>query len=340
MTTPSREYSIRRGEPKSDRETVLSIWRGQLGYESRLEAKYDWFYLGCPWGVPLVQLLRHEPSSSWVGVAAVGARRMVQRGRSFRAGVIADFAVAKEHRSLGPAISLQKALLAGAAECFELLYGFPNAKAGPVMKRVGYRKIGEMVRYARVLRHARYLRRRLPPVLADVAGAIVDFVPRLTRVRARRLRAAFRAAADPRMDDLWARSDQGAGPIMVRDAASVRWRFDGAVGPPTRHLLVSDADDRLHAWFACQADDQGTLHVRDFWSAEAVRAIDRSFVEALLDAAYRTGHVSVSVELGGAASKMAGFLEAGFVERGRRPVYARWSEGSADLHLTAADEDE
>ena len=86
-------YVVRAGSAQRDRDAVIAVWRGNLGREDRLAAKYDWFYLGCPFGYPLLQVMRHEPTAATVGVAAAGPRRMVAAGVELGAGVLVDMAV-------------------------------------------------------------------------------------------------------------------------------------------------------------------------------------------------------------------------------------------------------
>jgi hypothetical protein len=346
---PAPTYAVETGEAARDRTAVLAIWRGNLGQDARMQAKFDWFYARCPFGAPTLRLLRHLPDDRLVGVAAAGPRRMLWRGEEISAGVLVDLAVAAEHRSLGPALMLQNALADAGCRRFGLLYGFPNPKAAAVFKRVGYARLGEIVRHARVLRHARYVARRLPRPLALLAGAVLDLRARVRdawRARAdRRVESAWSERADPRFDALWSRGSAASeGLVAVRDTAFARWRFDDSPLAATRYLLVSDpADHSLRAWFACQVEDD-VLHVRDFWSDDAASGIARAHVDALVRAARAAGHAAVSVEYAGAETKRAGWCDAGFIERSRRPVFGRWADGGAtggiDLHLTSADEDE
>jgi GNAT superfamily N-acetyltransferase len=347
------------GDAVRDRDVVIDLWRGNLGQEERLAPKFDWFYLGCPWGEPLLQLLRHEPSAAWVGVAGAGPRRMLLRGRDVSAGVLVDLAVSAEHRSLGPALMLQKAMMLAGGKRFDLLYGFPNPKAAAVFARVGYAALGEMVRYACVLRHRVHLERRMPRVLARPLGWVLEVASHWRAAPGRRRlpelhvewRDAMEAtdgveAIEPRIDELWARSDHGEALIAPRDSAMLRWRFDGAPSPKTRklrYLLLSEpSGGRLSAWFACH-DDGRTLHVRDFWSVDAAQGIGRPFIEAMLREARREGYATVSVEYAGPAQRRDAWTNAGFVARMRRPIVGKWTNpetGGGDVHLTSADEDE
>lgn len=341
------EYVAVAGDARRDRDAVIAVWRGNLGREARLEAKYDWFYLACPWGPPALRLLRHQPSGAVVGAAAAGARRMIRGGRELRAGVLVDMAVATEHRSLGPAITLQKAMIAASEERFDLLYGFPNPKAAAVFKRVGYERLGELVRYARVLRYRHHLHRMMPRAAALPLGVLLDGASRARQAiaarRSRDLRAEWADAATAEMDELWSRSDHGEETIAVRDATMLRWRFDAAPLPKTRYLLVRDASSgRLEAWFACQAEES-VLHVRDYWSVDAAEGVGERFLEVLVRAARRAGHAAVSIEYAGPARRIGPWLDAGFVARSRRPIFGKWtasSGGGGQVHLTAADEDE
>ena len=149
---PAPVYAARTVQPAAARDAVLAVWRGNLGDAARMAAKFDWFYGGCPWGAPLLQMLAHGPSGADIGVAAAGPRRMLREGAAIEAGVLVDLAVLPEHRSLGPALLLQQALIEAADSRFELLYGFPNPKAVPVFKRVGYVHLADYHSYVEAQR--------------------------------------------------------------------------------------------------------------------------------------------------------------------------------------------
>ena len=339
-------YSVHVGDAVRDREQVLAIWRGNLGHAERLEAKYDWYYLDCPYGKPLLVLLRHEASQAWVGIAAAGPRRMRWQGREIRAGVLVDLAVGAEHRTLGPALMLQRALLTMAEEHFELVYGMPNPKALPVFSRLGCRRAGDLVRYVRVVRSAPYLARTLPKPLAHALGTLADGCTRLRERllggRRQRLLASWHDRVDPRMEAL----RQAVPPVHalhgIHDTELLEWRLDRLPGRNIRHLLLCAADDgRPLAWFACEAE-QGLLHVRDFCSAPATL---RDGLAGLAHAARMAGHAAVSIEHAGSFASPDDWHAAGFVERGRRPVIARGvamdaTETKLLGHFTGADEDE
>ncbi|WP_017462356.1 GNAT family N-acetyltransferase [Dyella ginsengisoli] len=345
----SPAYTIEPARLPGDAADIVRIWGvSRLGRPEAHRPKIDWFYQQCPFGEPTVCLLRDQASGERVGVSSAGPRRMVAGGRVLEAGVLVDFAVHPKHRSLGPAMILQAALMEASAGRFDLLYGVPNPKSLAVVKRLGYAVLGEMRRHARVLRSRRYLARRMPGWLAALAALPVDAAVALTLFArsawTRSLTAGWSDRVDPRMDVLWQASRLGDTALAARDCVFLRWRFDAWPMVATRYLLVSARDGTLHAWFACQVEG-GVLHVRDFWSAGAIDGVPRACLDLLLHAAWREGLAAVSMECMATAACHAAWQQAGFRERGRRPVIGRWQRGFAAgtppaLHLTAADEDQ
>lgn len=345
----SDAYLPEPGDPSRDREAVLALWHGNLGDPARHAGKFDWFYLRNPDGEALLQLLRH--GGDVVGCCGAAPRRMLWQGRAIRVGLLADMAVAARHRTLGPALLLQEALVATAASRFDLLYGFPNRKSLPVVKRLGYAVLGERRRYSRVLRSAGYLQRHLPAWLAAPVGVLLDAamaVRDALRARGGRPpRACWVERADPRMQALWQAHRPARGLVGVRDEAALRWRFDDSPLAGIRYLLLGErADGPPRAWFACQVAG-GVLRVCDYWS-ERGGDLDHRLALALVRAARRGGYTSISLELAAPAARVAGWLRAGFVPREGQPVVGKWlgaagptpAELAQDWFLTVGDEDE
>lgn len=344
------EYSTRDGDAAADREAVLAVWRGNLGQDARMAIKYDWFYGRAPTGAPLLQLLMHAGTEAPVGVCAAGRRRMLHNGREARAGVVVDLAVITAHRTLGPALILQQGLFAAGRRELDLLYGFPNPKAVPVFKRIGYRHLADMTRYARVVRHAQYLRRRLPQLAAPLAaplGALIDLGHRLRDAwrwpAARRLRAQWSDRV-PDIAPLWDASPKPPALTALRDAAYLRWRFDDAPAAdlqPFRHLQLFDGDNPA-AWFATRVDGH-ILHIHDFWCRDGAQPAP-AIIAAMLHAARRQGRTAVSIELATSDARLQAWRQLGFEARSQRPVFGviagSIGEDAVALHLTSADEDE
>ena len=344
----SPRYRCEPADLLRDREEILSIWRGALGNVANQPAKYDWFYMGNEAGSPVVSLLRHGDTGRCIGVAAAGPRRASWDGRDVHVGVLLDLAVVPEHRSLFPALLLQRSLQQAVPGRLAALYGFPNPRAVPVFARVGYAKTLDVRRFVRVLRSGGYLQRRLPAWAAALVSRPLDLaMSAWTGVRSPgpgSFRAAWSTEVEARVDGLWETAAHGNGPILVRDSNFLRWRFDRMPGKAFRHLNVDAGDGRMAAWFACE-EDGGTLVVRDFWTSGGYDAIDPSIVLLLLREARKSGCSAVSLEFGGSEKIIRVLEAAGFSERSRRPFFSYFSPGStlagdADWYVTSADEDE
>lgn len=349
-TTAPSLYTVHEADPTLVREAVLSIWQGSLKHErGGHEAKYAWFYLAGDGGPPLLELLRHEPTGDWVGTCAAGRRRMVAAGQEIRGGVIVDFAVRAEHRSLGPALTLQQGLIDAGTRELDLLYGFPNPKAVAAIKRAGFSQVAELISFARVVRYGPVLARYMPRPLAAIAGGILWVagapVRLLRRLLAPRTHVEWSDTADDRMDTLWRDSVHDQVAMMVRDAAYARWRFDKAPTGATRYLFVSDtASGPMRAWFATRSE-AGVLRVLDFWSDDATGGMKWHRIDALLRAAATSGHVAVTLDLAGPEACLDSWRSQGFIERRRGQVFGRWSPGASEapgaapFFLTTSDKD-
>jgi hypothetical protein len=206
----------------------------------------------------------------------------------------------------------------------------------------------EVRRLVRVLRSRGYLQRHVPGWAAALVARPLDLA---MSVRAGKrtwgpefFKASWSSEVEARVDGLWDDAAHGNGPILVRDARFLRWRFDQMPGKAFRYINVEDGDGQLAAWFACE-DDNGTLAVRDFWTIGGYDSIDPSIVRLLLREATKTGCSAVSLEFGGASNIIRILEAAGFSERSRRPFFSYFGPGSAlssdtGWYVTSADEDE
>jgi len=348
-TAPAANYVAVPGDVEALRATVLALWQGNLGRQERLPAKYDWFYLHAPQGAPLLIALTHRATGQVIGVAAAGRRRMLYQGAPRVGGVLVDLAVQSAHRSLFPAVQLQRALMAHAAASFNVLYGFPNHKAAPVFARVGYRRLGELTRHAAVIRSAHYLGRRLPQRLARLAGACIDRSIAAALLLRAPLLVRCDWSSDPwdDIDAIWKNMRVPQAMVAVRDAEFVRWRCaSGPDGPMRFYIARHRLTGRSLAWLACEQQDN-SLHVRDWWTVDGgAGPVLTGLLRQLRRAARRLDCRSLSLEFAGAAGTVRALRAAGLRPRDSRPIYGTGfgaladKAGSIEWHLTSADEDE
>lgn len=346
-----QDYVIVSASIADDSASILALWQEGLSQNGMPEAKLDWFYRHSPEAMPDVYFLLHGNRREPVGVAAVGRRRMRFGTETLLARETVDFVVLPRHRTLFPAMLLQKAVLRHALEqgTHTILYGLPNPKSAAVFSRVGYRCVGQMVRRVRVLRLAGYLSRYLPAWVSSVVGAIIDRV-RLGAIALRRSASSgfssrWLERPDARFDDLWQRAAAPDVLMGVRDMAFLKWRFvDCPLYSYRFFTLVSTDDQLLLAYAVCEEREQ-SLHVRDFLvDPNAPGAWARLWLDLSLEA-FRLGYTSLSLEFLGGEQIQRELDAAGMAVREKRPLYvsaaAPWEGLMQERHwyLTRADED-
>lgn len=350
MTAAASSYAALPADLRADRSVIVSLWASNLGHAERRQDKFDWFYLRNPAGLPHV-LLAHSPAPDGpaVGVIGLAGREMQFDGQALRAGLLADFGVLAEHRTLYPALLLQTALRDRFLPQFGLIYGFPNAKSEPVVRRLGYTPAGAMVRYVRVLRSASYLPARLPHALRLALGQTADWWRHAWRRRryAHDFSGVFAQwldQPDARFDALWAAQRERDGLIGVRDQRYLAWRFEHKPWKTFRFLALSRRTGGLLAYAVTEIAG-GVLHVRDLlWHPQAPEAIDLLF-DTLFRDARSDGRSSVSFEFLGCPPLQHAVHRLGMVARGQRPVMYLPGDGqppgirTAAWYLTNADED-
>lgn len=243
--------------------------------------------------------------------------------------------------SLGLTQSLERA----ACGHLQLLYAFPRMMEVPLFKRVGFRPIGDVVRYVRVLQHAPFLGKRIPWILARLSGPALDAWARtrdaLCNAGTRRLLGTWTDRVDPRMQRLWETSTKPDGIVGTRDAAYLSSRFDASTDDGFRFLLVTDpTTNDLLAWFAVRPMGR-TLHVLDYWSSHGP-AIGTRVLYMLLHCSSKTGYVAVSLDQSSLSPYLSPWRATGFVECSRRPVMGYWhthalGQHLGEVHLTAGD---
>jgi len=346
-------YETVEGHLERDRDTVIGLWRGQIGWRDQLDRMYDVFYLGCPFGQPRLQLLRHRASGEIVGTVGVGPRPMLWQGRERLAGVASHFVVLPTHRSLKPATLLARAMAATCLEHFAFGYAMTNARGGAVCKRAGFAVPAQLSRHVRVLRYREYMTRVLPGPLGRAGGALLDAALAVSRhlplPRSRAaLHVAWMDAVDPRMQALWEQSEHGEGLCTVRSTQILEWRFLGLPAVRRRFLLVAPASGApLLAWFACETNVRapGLMTVTDAWFAGGVRTADRRAIRELCRMGYAAGYDAIELRLTAARPVLDAWHAEGFVTRGRQPFFVHGMDARRDgdvgigLHITDIEQD-
>ena len=264
-------YRVHATDPERAREPLFRLWANNLPVSGDLDAKLRWFYHQGPHGCGEAFVLRaHEEP---VGCAGLGVRRFAAGDQQFRVALFADFAIERRHRSGLPAIKLVETLKQRAARDFDLGYGFPNAKAVKVYERCGFRLLGHMPRYVRVLRSEPYLRPHVPGWIAPRAGALLDrglagiaglqawlVDGELELCQPRELGAEF--------DELWREASRHRHFACARTAELLRWRFLRKPDEVYRVVAMHERHTaRLRGYAVLREGTDGLIEIADLFAA-------------------------------------------------------------------------
>lgn len=144
---------IHQADLDSDQGVIVDMLRRYLSSAAD-DRHYKWLYKENPHGTARAWIARDTANQAVVGVAAAFPRCVFLKGESRLVWVFGDFCVSERYRSLGPAMQIQRALLAAAAAMPDLAgwYDFPSHNMAAVYKRLGLTEQGALIRMARLLR--------------------------------------------------------------------------------------------------------------------------------------------------------------------------------------------
>ncbi|MCX7425347.1 MAG: GNAT family N-acetyltransferase [Planctomycetia bacterium] len=313
---------------KADRECILALWRRNL--PEAAATRFDWLY---ETGRAASWIVRDEKGEA-MGSIGLMARAMKVFDQSQPAGQPIDLNVDRRHRLGGIAVRLQRTVTAEVEQGrLGLIYGFPNAQSEPVLRRVGYRSLAQVGRWAKPLTTdevlEKWLRRRSARKVAATAldAALRLVSPETFYRRPKNLRVEVTDRFDERFDRLWEVGRERFGIVGQRTADYLRWRFAECPGARYRTFCLSDADDRLLGYLVYSRRD-GVAYLADFFFAEPAHfdVLLSEFIRVM-----RQDHAKAIVTIYTGAASVAGRL----VHFGFRRRASSWT---AMVHAPAADE--
>jgi len=140
--------------------------------------RFEWLYLNNPHGYAKAWIVYDENTQEPVAFTSVLPRLVKVDDYEISCWNCCDFSVDQKYRTLGVAVKLRRK----AKECVDngdisSLYAHPNDRMKVIHERVGHTPIGEMNRYARVLRSDHHVHQRVKNrVIANIVSASVNFI--------------------------------------------------------------------------------------------------------------------------------------------------------------------
>jgi GNAT superfamily N-acetyltransferase len=312
------------------------------GWGSEAAGKFRWLYLTNPFGRARAWALE-SGSDRFVGVSAAFPRRLRAGSRPLEAWVLGDFCVDQKHRSLGPALQLQRAVSAAVDRGeVDAWYDFPSRTMQAVYGRMGLSAAGEIVRLVYPLRVDGAVERRLDnPVLAKglsaVGNAVLGTRDALRRrdatVDVRPFDDAFESSLEPGhgvQDGVW----------LERTPAYLLWRYRRDPRGPSS-ILSAWRGGACGGFAVFRAHPEHHAIVDAFGIRE--EAFLRELVLEVVDRARKASASSVTASVSSRHPWIGTFESLGFHRREGAPYFFYAKPGAvpegAPWFLTSGDRD-
>jgi len=233
------------------RDEVIRFWGEHVApaaASDSVAARYCWTHTLNPAGPPATVLALAQEGAEVVGCGSAYPRTVHVAGEDLRAGMLADLAVARAHRTAGAALGIQRALVTDRESAYAFLFGFPNKSALPILKRVGCRPLAALHDWIKPLT-ALYKTRAIVGVewAARATAAPVDWYLRAGDAWRRSDKSEIHSEiidrADDRFDQLWRRARSRFVVAGERTAKYLNWRYTRAGG--YQFFCLSRASDLI-----------------------------------------------------------------------------------------------
>lgn len=213
------------------RAEVMAVLDATRSFEVDVQ-RFQWMYQQNPDGEAVIWMARCSDSEQVAGFAAVLPRRMLVNGDEKLCWNCADLSVLPAFRRQGLAALMRSAARDGVDQgIVDFLYAHPNPRAAGAHRKVGHSPVGQMIRYAKLLRAAPYLKRKVhSDALATVGGAFIDPFLRIADAAQRhQAKCDISVLESPHFethfDRLFERKAPQSGIIGIRDSRYLKWRY-------------------------------------------------------------------------------------------------------------------
>lgn len=251
------------------RDAVLALWTEVLTNAS-WPGRFEWLYDDNPAGRTTTWLAVSPKSGEVAGGNSLYARRLYVNGTPVLMGIAADFAIHAPHRVFGPALQMQREIVAQSAGCgYALNFAYPNASGDAVFIRAGYRVLGSSIRYLKLLNIRHKVAGSSPlKSIARAAAMLCDVF--LNACDAARLAAAGRkyqtevaTSADGRFDALWESVRNSYVIIGEKSSSYLNWRYTACNGQKCAYYCLVDKNTKVLKGYIVYSRMNGIAYVQE-----------------------------------------------------------------------------
>ncbi len=251
------------------RQAVIDIWANNFSNCNASPERYQWLYGGNPYGAAKTWMLV-TGTDEIVGVSSLFPRKLWIQNKSVLTWSAVDLAVNREHRFLGPALSLQRAVVSTHLSAqTEFIFGHPNKAACGMIKRAKYKAIGTETCWSKPLQIRDRIKEKINNAfLSSVFGLLYTVFLELQYWKERaffqqKFYTKIISTCGEEFDILWSevRSEYGITP--EKDSCYLNWRFGEHQDRNIKIYCLFDSRDKLLGYIAYSVRNRAVT-VEDF----------------------------------------------------------------------------
>jgi hypothetical protein len=283
------------------RETLRRMWIENSSYDTRVNEcarqRFEWLYRADDASRTQTWLAVENEHEVVVGYGSFVRSDRYFRGRVIPAGFPVVFVVDKAHRLAAAALAIQRALLAGGSQSgFEVMAANPNDKSRPIVARVGYQQLGDLMDWVKFVGGEGDLPER---------SSTIDCTDEIVTV------------ADGRFDDLWHRAKDRYPMVAEQTAGFLNWRYSGFKENYRFYCLLRKSDRQLLGYVVFYGMTDGVV-ISQLFCAEPSGPLLDDLLFGFCARMKTEGKFWVSVCYFGSSSFKDQIERLGFVRRNRK----------------------
>jgi hypothetical protein len=313
---------IRPADLQSDRAQLIRLLSETLSSSADAQ-RFDWLYVKNPDGAARAWLAKDGASGHYMGASAIFPRRVKVRKQEITGCVFGDFGIERDYRTLGPAVQLQRATIAGMREAgFVFGYDLPSSSMLGVYRRLDMTPSQSLLRMAKPLRANRKISQAVKPaVVAGAASAAANFAlatrDSLRRSKSRADISAHTGRFTEEFTDLANRADAGGAGHVHRTAEYLNWRF--LDHPHRRYEILQARENKELKGYLIFMEEGADARIVD-WFGEDVPEIRNALVAQAVEILRTRGSETVSLPITASHPWRFELESLGFRARESQPI--------------------
>lgn len=262
-------------------ETLSSIWKESAQKPNEYSRRrIEWAFLGNPFGKARLWLLKDENNANYFGCSAILPRYFLIGGKKVKAALIADTAIKKEYRTLGPALFLHEEIIKDSSDLTFIL-AFPNRIAQAVIQRVGFKRTKNLVHYIKIIKSKRAIEKKIKArflsTLLLFFASIIDFGIKVFDFRLPSRKKLISIQEDnfnEKFDSAWKEFRSKFDFLLERNSDYLKWRYRNTPNPSKDYKIFSVYDKKTNelAGYVIYFAENGFAYVDDFiWIEKKIK---------------------------------------------------------------------